>query len=332
MYTRRNRGGFALRPFLVAILVAGLWVSLTIHAWAAPPPQGETSSQEIQDPATCGACHQDVYAVWQSGAHAQAASSAGFRAAWTEVGQVEDCLTCHSTSLESDTGAVMVPNVACQACHRKIGDEKHPSATMTVEVTADLCGECHTDTFAEWQLSGHGRRGIECTSCHQSHSQTLRIQPPQELCHQCHGGRFEDMAHSSHAAADLTCNKCHMPPNPASELIGGMGGVSTHGHTFSVGSQTCAQCHVSQIHGQAAEMASDSRIALPAEALESQAVEAAQERARVLASENDSLTRQVERQQVLAYVGGAFALGIGIFVGLLTALVLMFVLQRRGAA
>lgn len=268
--------------------------------------------------------------MWQTGAHARAMDSASFRAAWEEVGELEDCLACHSTGFDLDTGGMTAPNVTCQACHQKIGDQDHPPAMMTVDAEADRCGECHTDTFAEWQISRHGQRGIACASCHESHSQAPRIQPPSELCHQCHGQRFEDMAHSSHAGAELTCTECHMPSNPASELVGGMGGVSTHGHTFSVGSQTCAQCHVSEIHGEAAEMASDSRLNLPSEALESQAVEAARERASVLASENDNLTRRLERQQVLTYVAGAFALGIGIFVGLLGTLILTFVLQRRG--
>jgi hypothetical protein len=331
MITIQTHGGHGLRLLLVGILALGLWAGFSTQAAAAPPPQGEAQNQEIQDPATCGECHQDVYATWQTGAHADAMSSASFQEAWAGVGQLDECLACHSTGFDPNTGAMTTPDVTCQACHQKMGDQDHPPAMMTVEVEAERCGECHTDTFAEWQLSGHGKRGIACASCHHSHSQALRIEPAPELCHQCHGGRFEDMAHSSHAGAELTCNECHMPPNPAAELVGGMGGVSTHGHTFSVGSQTCAQCHVAEIHGQAAEMVADPRLDLPSESLESQAVEAARERASVLVSENDSLTRQLERQQVLTYVAGAFALGIGIFVGLLGTLVLTFVLQKRGS-
>jgi hypothetical protein len=37
----------------------------------------------------------------------------------------------------------------------------------------------------------------------------------------------------------------------------------------------------------------------------------------------------MERQRVLTYVGGAFGLGIGVFVGLVGTLIVMFALQRR---
>jgi len=248
-------------------------------------------------------------------------------------GRLGDCLTCHTTGYDTVSGQTGAAGVTCQACHESAGQE-HPPATMSVRVSSEACGECHVNTLKEWQLSGHGQRGVECTACHQSHSQTLRIQPANELCGSCHGRRREDMAHSSHTRANLTCTSCHMPANPAATVTEDIGGVGTIGHTFSVGSQICAQCHEDQIHGQASKMVSSQAVSsLPQLSIdqEKQALEVVRERVRVLESDNKTLQRKTERQQALTYVGGAFGFGTGAFAGLIGALVLLYALQRRGS-
>ncbi len=319
----------AIAITLLIVLMAGLAVQVN----AAPVPQEEGAvPTETQNPEDCAECHVEEYELWQQGDHAQAFNKSSFQEAWDRTGRLDTCLECHATAYNVATGEVLAEDVTCQVCHQRQSEQNHPPALMSVDGSAEKCGECHENTAQEWQLSGHGQRGIECASCHKSHSQALRIEPAQELCHQCHGQRFEDLAHSSHAEADLTCSECHMPENPAAELTHGIGGVSTIGHTFNVGSQTCAECHVSQIHGQSAEMASAQRFPdQPSTPAESRAVEAAQERVNILSAEVEQLRRQVDRQQILTYVGGAFGLGIGVFIGLIGTLVLIFVLQRREA-
>jgi hypothetical protein len=323
------------RPLLVlvATLVIALLVGFSAPAYAAPPDaSGTPEPARIQDPATCAECHAEEYDAWQRSAHAQASNASGFLKAWVRSGRLGECLTCHTTGYDTVTGQTGEAGVTCQACHESAGQE-HPPATMSVRVSSEACGKCHVNTLKEWQLSGHGRRGVECTACHQSHSQTLRIQPANELCGSCHGRRREDMAHSSHTRANLTCTSCHMPANPAATVTEDIGGVGTVGHTFSVGSQTCAQCHQDEIHGRAREMVGGQVVStLPGIGIdqESKALQAVRERVRILESENKTLERKAERQRLLTYVGGAFGFGTGAFVGLIGALVLVYVLQRRG--
>lgn len=322
---------------LVVILLFGGFSSNHVRAAPADAP-GAQQSGEVQSSEACAECHAEEYEAWQDSTHSTASQTSDFQAAWVRSGRLDECLICHTTSIDTKAGEVSMEGVTCQACHTTEGDN-HPPALMSVSVSSDSCGECHENTYKEWQISRHGERSIECAACHTSHSQTLRKLPADELCRQCHGKRLEDAAHTSHAQEDLSCTSCHMPANPAAEVTQGIGAVNPVGHTFNVGAQTCAECHEDQIHGQAREMAQDgtgnqgvSALGHLGAARDSQALEAARQRAQTLSSTVESLEQGLIRQRVLTYVGGAFGFGVGVFVGLLGALFLVFVLQKRGLA
>lgn len=334
MVSKRNGNRISALLAAGVILLLAFYASQPVAVQASPPPQGDNGPEpgQAMDPARCAECHAEEYQLWQQGAHAHASAKASFQQAWERLGELPECLDCHTTGYDAASNEWVTDNVTCVACHTAAEDGNHPPALMTVDVASERCGECHENTYQEWLVSGHGQRGIECASCHMSHSQAPRIEPTDQLCHQCHGGRFEDFAHSSHAAQDLTCTECHMPANPAAMITQGVGGINTLGHTFNVGAQTCAECHQDEIHGLASAMVSEAGFEIDQVDPESQAVESAQERVRLVSSENETLQRELQQQQVLTYVGGAFALGIGIFVGLVAALVLIFVLQRRETA
>lgn len=321
---------------LLVVLLAGVGAH---RAFAAPPAAPQMQQpDDVQNAETCAECHAEEYEAWQYSTHSSASQTSDFQEAWVRSGRLDECLTCHTTSIETETGEVRMEGVTCQACHTT-QEGNHPPALMSVSVASDSCGECHANTYKEWQISSHGERGIECAACHTSHSQGLRKVPANELCRQCHGKRLEDAAHTSHAQEDLSCTSCHMPTNPAAEVTQGIGAVNPVGHTFNVGAQTCAECHEDQIHGQAREMAQDVTGNQGVSALgelgavgDSQALEAARQRAQTLSSTVESLEQNLTRQRILTYVGGAFGFGVGVFAGLLGALFLVFVLQRRGMA
>lgn len=323
---------------IVALLLALAGGSWSTVSASTPLQNGDgPDSVEISDPAICAECHTEEYELWHAGPHAQAFSKDTFQEAWNRAGRLDECLVCHTTGYDPVTGDTVTSDVTCRACHTTEG-EKHPPAVMVVDLSSATCGDCHLNTYQEWQLSGHGQRGIECVNCHQSHAQTTRIEPADQLCHKCHGSRFEDLAHSSHADADLACVECHMPENPAAAVTKGIGSINMLGHTFSVGAQTCAQCHVDEVHGQAPDMVSEKAASLLTKlnrkdaTRETLAVEAARDRVRILTSENDVLQSKLARQHVLTWVSGAFGLGIGIFAGIAGTLTIMFALQRRNTS
>lgn len=88
-------------------------------------PSGFTSSQ------VCGACHQDIYAMWKASKHARAFENPIFAAAYRDVQRGEAdarrmCLRCHAP-IAKITGdldarqAITREGVACDFCHSVVG-------------------------------------------------------------------------------------------------------------------------------------------------------------------------------------------------------------------
>jgi predicted CXXCH cytochrome family protein len=228
-------------------LVFALPLALITFALA----QAGTPLADPVDPAPqCQDCHTEFQAAWQSGAHGQAVTDPAFQTAWEAQGKPKECLGCHTTGYDPVTGVYAAEGVTCNACHNPVASN-HPLAPASMSRAANLCGECHRDTYFEWQSSKHGKSDLTCVSCHDPHATDIRASDAATLCASCHGTRVAAFAHTHHAAQGLTCVDCHIGDSNGKDGIMGKG---QHSHTFAVDLDKCTKCHASEMHSPAAAM------------------------------------------------------------------------------
>lgn len=217
---------FALPMFLVTVAF------VQADDQAAPAETGQ-----------CSACHSDLYKVWETGAHGQAASDPAFRDAWVEQGSPERCLACHTTGYDGETGQYRAEGITCEACHSPV-PANHPQDPMPSDRGASMCGNCHTETFFEWQVSTHRENDLACVGCHDPHATQLKTEEPSTLCATCHRDRASNFAHTAHSQQGLTCADCHL----ASLDSQNGEGHAVRDHSFNVRLSTCNKCHAYQMH------------------------------------------------------------------------------------
>ncbi len=206
---------------------------------AAPRNQAETPSGEKD----CAVCHPAFQEAWEVSRHGIATTDPIFREAWKEQGEPPECLACHVTGYDEETNTWAAEGITCQACHDPI-PENHPLEPMAADRSAKLCGDCHPETFFEWQVSAHREKGLDCSGCHDPHATGLKADNPSLLCSSCHRGRASNFTHSAHSQQGLTCIDCHLGTldQEARE------GHSLRDHSFFVSLGTCNSCHVYQMH------------------------------------------------------------------------------------
>jgi predicted CXXCH cytochrome family protein len=198
----------------------------------------------------CQQCHATVQSAWAGSVHAQAASEPAFKAAWDAQGNPKECLSCHTTGYDPATGQYQAMGVTCVRCHDPVSGD-HPLSPATMSRAASLCGDCHRDTYFEWQSSKHGQSDLTCVNCHDPHTNQLRAADASTLCASCHGTRVRAFAHSNHANQGLTCTDCHIGDSNGTPSIMGQG---KHSHTFAVNLNKCTKCHEYEIHNPTAAM------------------------------------------------------------------------------
>ncbi len=238
--------------FLLLGAAAGLSGSPAFAQEATPeapvdPAQATPSPAEATyaGPDFCANCHKDVHEEWDSTRHAQAFSSPIFQQNWEELGSEFACLQCHTTGYDAETNSYAAEGVTCESCHGPfvVG---HPEKPMPFNPDAELCATCHTTTTNEWMASPHGAAGVDCQSCHNPHSQAPKAESVSALCTNCHSDPGEGFAHSTHANSGLECSNCHMYTAPTDAPA--IGGLVPTGHTFTVGSEACINCHQDTVH------------------------------------------------------------------------------------
>lgn len=230
-------------------LLFALPVALLSFAFASPQTTPRVEAAPAAEPGACVDCHSQFQTAWAGGAHSQAISDPVFKSAWDAQGNPNDCLNCHTTGYDPATGTYHSTGVTCEACHQA-SNLNHPLEPAFMSRSADLCGNCHKETFFEWQASKHGQSDLTCVSCHDPHSTSLRAQDASTLCASCHGTRVAAFAHSNHSAEGLTCTDCHI--DGVKDAVGMGRGKRTH--TFAVDLDTCNQCHENEIHNPTAAM------------------------------------------------------------------------------
>ena len=209
-----------------------------------------TAEKAFVGAATCQGCHGDTHANWSDTAHAGALETLKGIGQGANAG----CLPCHTVGFGLTDGFVdeaTTPGLAgvqCENCHGPAGaharDPGNRESIPNVDMSATLCGTCHTDfhhpTFDEWRLSRHSQALATLQSnsfardeCLECHSQDYRaayndaagklatqmqetIRPTLETavlsiecvtCHQPHGGTGQ-AAQLRKPIADL-CGECH---------------------------------------------------------------------------------------------------------------------------
>jgi len=195
----------------------------------------------------CGECHQAVATQWENSVHGHASVLETFLAAWAEQGNPPDCLRCHTTGFDPETGSYEKEGVACATCHPSDPAE-HPQTIMQTDISSRLCGQCHIDTFAEWETSVHGQEELTCARCHNPHSNELRAGSMQDTCRTCHKEETHFFTFTSHGDEGILCTDCHLQTK--SDPLGN--GHSQISHTFSIGKDTCTACHNEEMHDPSA--------------------------------------------------------------------------------
>lgn len=202
----------------------------------------------------CNECHDEGPPPWNPPARARRLNVKFPHKAHAESGE---CQQCHQKTLDGSqaTGAPMVEQSGCVACHEENG----------VEVAEGDCSRCHgedprrtapTDHQQAW-LARHGREaqwrvfdrhGQDCATCHRS-----------DVCQTCHKTRkprshtalWRMRTHGLSAAFDHqtckachqtgTCVRCHRSTAPLNHKGAWK---STHGLAAQVrDNQHCAVCH-----------------------------------------------------------------------------------------
>lgn len=218
-------------------------------AFAVPAVLVTFALANAKDPAApvrteeCSVCHPNSYDTWREGAHGQAVSDPAFNEAWVAQGSPERCLSCHTTGYNASTGEFVSEGVNCAACHGPVPDD-HPDEPMPVNRAATACGNCHTETLFEWQVSQHRQNDLTCAACHDPHATGLKSETPSELCGACHRERAQNFNHTAHSEQGLDCAGCHLAPleDPVEE------GHAARDHSFNVRLSTCNECHSYQMH------------------------------------------------------------------------------------
>jgi hypothetical protein len=167
-------------------------------------------------------------------------------AVWQRDGKKWECLVCHTSKSDRKTGKFSHEGVSCESCHGAMKEDHPDKSKMTLPATSEVCQSCHTVTYGEWRVSGHGQKNIRCFDCHKMHKMDLRKDKPDDMCGSCHTERLKDFSHATHAVEGLHCLSCHMPEIKGS--VSKIRGIGVRGHTFGVGAETCANCHREMVH------------------------------------------------------------------------------------
>jgi predicted CXXCH cytochrome family protein len=159
----------------------------------------------------------------------------------------EDCRECHQITYshwaDSEHANPDEEIVACVTCHNP-APESHPDKIMPTDISSRMCGDCHVETFSQFELSAHQENEMACVNCHDAHGTTIKTETSEELCEGCHRENVHFFSYTPHAQEGLTCVDCHL----TIEDDGSGTGDGTPRHTFSVGLDTCRECHVDEMH------------------------------------------------------------------------------------
>jgi len=224
-------------------LIVGLIFAVPLMVVTYAIGLASDQAQDVPTDPDCGSCHAAFVEAWGDSLHGHATTDPAFTDSWNDQGQPPECLECHTTGYDPETGTYTAEGITCEACHSPYSAE-HPLAPMPMDRSAELCGKCHSETHFEWQVSQHREEGVDCVACHDPHKTGLKMEPEQMLCSSCHRSRASNYAHTAHSKQGLNCTDCHLSQLTESPIEG----HSKKDHSFFVSLETCNSCHVYQMH------------------------------------------------------------------------------------
>jgi hypothetical protein len=320
---------------LLPLIIAAAALVLTETTQAAPALiLVNRSSNELlfqQSQPACQTCHPDEYADWQNTVHAKAALDPAFKEQFNKSHNQGDCLKCHTTGFDKDSGKFTWEGVTCEACHGPYRQD-HPAAqTMQLPMESTTCRVCHQAAFQEWEKSQHAQAKIECFDCHRSHTQGLRTGRAETLCAACHNNQQTQFAHSLHGIGGVECGNCHMAKaqkNTAGATSTAGAQIEAKSHSFVVPADVCNRCHSNTIHpaSGANQTVSQPDNQTKPSGQAAPAVNATREAE--LEAQLSALQSRLNALRDAAVVSMGLSLGFGGFVGLLLGIAGMSLWQR----
>lgn len=235
--------GRLLRKIIVGLCFALPLFLITVAVGEASTRYQEGAAPEGSEEA-CKSCHGEIYEQWTDSMHSQAATDLVFQRAWKKEGSPPECLTCHTTGFDLESGTWEEDGIACSVCHAPEA-ANHPEEIMPTDASSDACGSCHEDTYADWQDSVHGKEELACINCHNPHTADLKVDSSQELCQTCHNEESHFYNFTAHAEEGLLCTDCHLRVADSATMGEGH---SQRKHTFEVDLMSCTQCHGDEMH------------------------------------------------------------------------------------
>jgi DmsE family decaheme c-type cytochrome len=306
----------AIYPVLIprlTVLLAMLTASLSCSGQETAKPAGAPAATAFVGSEACGTCHEDIAKAFALSRHAsvESGSKYGFKgkaceschgpggkhveslaaadirnpAKLTAAETDRTCLTCHRNQ-PTVAGRIEASHarnqISCTGCHSvHAHGPQGIVARKPAEVNA-LCGTCHIDVKAAFQLPFRHRvpeNAMTCVDCHNPHGSfkpgLMRMAGANEPgCYNCHGDKrgpftFEhapvreegcQSCHVSHGSANakmlirqevrLVCLECHANRPKAPSLTAGVSGVvppAFHDLT-SPRYRNCTICH-QKVHG-----------------------------------------------------------------------------------
>jgi hypothetical protein len=189
--------------------------------------------------ATCGACHQEIYAEWQISTHARAWLDDPQFVAELEKSKKQGvdwlCMNCH-TPLENQLPRLVTGLESGRLDRPRFID--NPSFDARLQREAITCASCHVKDGVILGPYGDSRAPHPvqrseallttevCTQCHQAQARF------DELNLVCVFNTGEEWANSPQAAAGKTCQSCHMPEVRRPLVVGGTTVRTTRRHWF----------------------------------------------------------------------------------------------------
>lgn len=234
-----------LTRFLISITLA-LVFSLVTAVIGYAQDGDPISQHEPDDERECVDCHEEIQQQWDVSSHGQATDDAEFVEAWAAQNNPGECLSCHTTGFDAATETYEHAGITCDNCHTLVANgPNHPEQVMVTDYSAASCGNCHVDTYDQWQVSEHGEADMTCNNCHNPHSTSIRGENVQTLCQSCHTTEGHFYTYTAHAAEGLICTDCHLRISD-NEVMGE--GHGKREHTFAVDLRTCNECHGDSMH------------------------------------------------------------------------------------
>ncbi|MEE9320901.1 MAG: multiheme c-type cytochrome [Granulosicoccus sp.] len=215
-----------LRILLVAGLLAGVAALLYTHltkdletygihdAHARPISEQVPEGLADMKASTCGSCHTEIYAEWQTTIHARSWSEDYFQIDWAYDNKKQNCLNCH-TPMKNQQTSLLVGFEDDDFWKPLL--ESNPDFDASFQQEGVTCAACHVRNG-----SVMGPHGVEDAPHATTYNPAMRS--GMEVCVRCHvtGATNEVSIGSPNICTTMNeieagniqpnCIDCHMPP------------------------------------------------------------------------------------------------------------------------